>query len=592
MLDELMKALGLTSTVASQKPQVPQAVSAVPVMSDIPQAVPSVPVVSNAPLNDETPVRGLWGEITMPDQTDDSVPKLLGDSIHSAGETISDGLATGRKIIDRSVDVVTGNAQAASDDFVAGITGTESAANWDVDPGSIPDQEQAEAMLKKQAAIKEHLDNLPPEDADAVDKVVKLANGMKPDEFRALKSGPKTQVVETGNGFLAGLFDGIPFKEMMEGAANALGDRWDDPAIRNALIYYTGARLMGYSGSGSGMAAGQVLLKGWDNEAKLGAKTADAQAKLGAKNAIDLSKTIEYVDQSGRFHKVFASENGKYIQDPISGKSLEASKLKWRPKATGEKGLEGRKEAVRLNVRSLQDSVLSGIRSNKRTEDNDGGFEAHNIQKVEQMFADAGIADQLVNAYADAYGVGALERGSSKTLIRNSMEQLARDVAKNGGEVTIASALGHLDRMTITGSAKTIPKSVYNYKGDLVSSDAMSDLSKKIRNISQGKNAAIASISESNTAIETKMKRIDEISKKMSLDNVTRKLYAEYDKLASSDKDFRSYWEGQAGDSKGYSPFIMWLSDETDAGSRQKNWLSLGIKHRDLLDLGVTKKTK
>ena len=113
-------------------------------------------------------------------------------------------------------------------------------------------------------------------------------------------------------------------KTVMQMAGKALGSLFDDPAIKQALIYYTGARLMGYSGSGSGMAAGQVLLQGWANQDKQDLLTQTATSKANAKkaenDALDMSKTVSmwnprtrqqeigYMSKSGNFQRSSGGE--------------------------------------------------------------------------------------------------------------------------------------------------------------------------------------------------------------------------------------------------------------------------------------------
>ena len=53
-------------------------------------------------------------------------------------------------------------------------------------------------------------------------------------------------------------------KTIMEKAGSMLGEIFSDPAVRRALIYYTGSRLLGFSGVGSG----QILVSGWNQQSK------------------------------------------------------------------------------------------------------------------------------------------------------------------------------------------------------------------------------------------------------------------------------------------------------------------------------------
>ena len=163
----------------------------------------------------------------------------------------------------------------------------------------------------------ERVSKLAETDAD-VDKVVKSAAEIDPIELdKVLTPEVKTKVQQAADAVAKAKGDGYSMKDAMQGATGFLGDLFNDPAIKRALIYYTGSRLMGYSGSGSGIAAGSVLLQGWANQDKkdLLTQTATAKAadKKAANEALDMSKTVTmwdpkskqavagYMSKSGRF---------------------------------------------------------------------------------------------------------------------------------------------------------------------------------------------------------------------------------------------------------------------------------------------------
>ena len=99
-----------------------------------------------------------------------------------------------------------------------------------------------------------------------------------------------------------GWFDGVDLSKMMSAAGNFLGDIWADPAVKSALTYYVGSRLMGYSASGSGMAAGQVYVKGVEQQNKIDVVNAkaDKDAAIAAKKSTqpDMSKTVQMFDKN------------------------------------------------------------------------------------------------------------------------------------------------------------------------------------------------------------------------------------------------------------------------------------------------------
>ena len=99
-----------------------------------------------------------------------------------------------------------------------------------------------------------------------------------------------------------GWFDGVDLSKMMSAAGNFLGDIWADPAVKSALTYYVGSRLMGYSASGSGMAAGEVYVKGVEQQNKIDVVNAkaDKDAAIAAKKSTqpDMSKTVQMFDKN------------------------------------------------------------------------------------------------------------------------------------------------------------------------------------------------------------------------------------------------------------------------------------------------------
>jgi len=101
-----------------------------------------------------------------------------------------------------------------------------------------------------------------------------------------------------------GWFDGVDLSKMMSAAGDFLGDIWADPAVKSALTYYVGSRLMGYSASGSGMAAGEVYVKGVEQQNKIDVVNAkaDKDAAIAAKKSTqpDMSKTVQMFDKNTR----------------------------------------------------------------------------------------------------------------------------------------------------------------------------------------------------------------------------------------------------------------------------------------------------
>lgn len=437
------------------------------------------------------------------------------------------------------------------------------------------------SIIQKQKAEQKAIDDLPPEDKNSVDKVIKLASGLTPEQLRSFQTvseEDETEVTNTITSFFAGLIDGIPFKDMMEGAVNALGELWDDKAIQNAFVYYMGARLMGYSASGSGMAAGQVLLKGWDNKAKSDLALGTATAKAAADNAIDMSKTVNYVDKYGNFQKVYASKNGKFINHPKLG-TVDVSKTGWRPAATGEKDRQTRKLDATDRVNEIQNLVLNNLRSQTKNADGDGMYDENNVGKVTQMFQEAGLSQQMVDSYTDSYGIDGLEK--SIPMLRRAIESYSSAVA-NGEEVNIASLMGHLDRAMITSGKTQVPKTIYHSDGKVVGSDAMNTLSRELNKVHRVQNDLITKVTASTTLTEDQK---DEFIYSMKTEATKADILIQLNKsFKAIPEKHMNFWKKQAKDSKTMSsPFIMWLSSVTDPGRQHSSYASLNINvYRDL----------
>jgi hypothetical protein len=150
---------------------------------------------------------------------------------------------------------------------------------------------------------------------DAVIKKAAVEDGTKIAEEIGGENVAKVQ--EAASAIDKAVEDGFSVEEAMKGAGGFLGDLFKDPAIQRALIYYTGSRLMGYSGSGSGMAAGQVLLQGWSNQDKQKAANDKAAMtmtqKKAANDALDMSKTVSMWDPKTRQVQTgYMSKSGKF----------------------------------------------------------------------------------------------------------------------------------------------------------------------------------------------------------------------------------------------------------------------------------------
>jgi hypothetical protein len=253
--------------------------------------------------------------------------------------------------------------------------------------------ERVTALAEKDSGINKVMKNAAKEDGD------KIAADIGEENVATTQ--------EAADNVVKAVEDGFSMEEAMKGAGGFLGDLFKDPAIQRALIYYTGSRLMGYSGSGSGMAAGQVLLQGWGNQDKRNAANATANqtaaAKKAASEALDMSKTVTmwnpakkevetgYMSKSGKFQ---SSQGGPVVNAKDYG--LETYNTKQHKTFD---------EIDRSNIDVAQSSakdVLANISNNSEI------YDPVMQQTAQSLFADGSAIQEtlgLVTRSARASGV-------------------------------------------------------------------------------------------------------------------------------------------------------------------------------------------
>jgi hypothetical protein len=167
---------------------------------------------------------------------------------------------------------------------------------------------QALADLDKIQAMRKTTEDLQTkvsEDTEVQDLIAEMKK-LDPEDPIDSNLGAEAQIkIEKASKIVTkGWFDGVDLSKMMSAAGNFLGDIWADPAVKSALTYYVGSRLMGYSASGSGMAAGQVYVKGVEQQNKIDVVNAkaDKDAAIAAKKSTqpDMSKTVQMFDKNTR----------------------------------------------------------------------------------------------------------------------------------------------------------------------------------------------------------------------------------------------------------------------------------------------------
>jgi len=439
---------------------------------------------------------------------------------------------------------------------------------------------------------------VPEESSGDVTKIIGAAQNIPEDDVnKTLSPEQQLEVDNIAERVSNAIQGGHSPKEAIEKGSSFLGGLFGDKNIQRALVYYLGARLMGYSGSGSGMAAGQVLLSGMEDSAEAEKLRLKSEAESAAKNAVDMSKVVDMVDHKGNFVESYVSSNGKFFR-PVNAPENVAYQVSTSGVRLTKTGEEDRNTRIIKSSEKVRDkfgpAIMEELKGRVKTDARPDGYEQQNIDIAKQMFSEAGISDQLVSNLVDSYGLEYLESPTGQQALRNAMGQLAREVA-SGGIVDIASAQGQFDRMMMKASNKMLPKEIYMSDGNMASSDSQNKLSQRIRDINAVRSQALENLYARDDLTPAQVRREEvKINKLISFENVLQKAYADFNNRKSNEQ-FNSYWTRVATNNKS-TPFIEWITDTTGTGKEFNSFFSLAGKDEnyfsDLLSLNkkATKK--
>jgi len=268
-----------------------------------------------------------------------------------------------------------------------------------------------------------------------------------------------------------GWLDGIPLQEMMKGAASFLGELWDDEAIQHAFVYYMGARLMGYSGSGSGMAAGQVLLKGWDNKAKsdlaLGVSDAKAaEAKLKSQT-LDMSKTVKMFNpRTNQIIEGYAAPNGNF-QEMGSDKTYAAKDLDYLTyDSSRHKTREEMSKELMTSTTNITNKTLANIRT--QSIGDNPKYTSEQYKQVDDLFGDGNAARDVILQVTRAMDEAGVKTNTLafRSAIEGTIQRQIRDVAsgKYKGTEMVADLVGKVNEDMLKADLKGeggIPDFIY-----------------------------------------------------------------------------------------------------------------------------------
>ena len=306
---------------------------------------------------------------------------------------------------------------------------------------------QALADLDKIQAMRKTTEDLQTkvsEDTEVQDLIAEMKK-LDPEDPIDSNLGAEAQIkIEKASKIVTkGWFDGVDLSKMMSAAGNFLGDIWADPAVKSALTYYVGSRLMGYSASGSGMAAGEVYVKGVEQQNKIDVVNAkaDKDAAIAAKKATqpDMSKTVEMFDRKSK--KIVSGNmapNGDFYL-PGSDVAFNAAKAGLVTYKSGLKDHRTFEEIDNDMITYSNDAVVDAI---SLLDEDSFPY----IDQVKRLFSDGQAVDSMVlhasrrlKEQGVDYGTTAFRAALSGTL-KTEIEK----IAKNGGTDTNESMMKDL----------------------------------------------------------------------------------------------------------------------------------------------------
>lgn len=410
-----------------------------------------------------------------------------------------------------------------------------------------------------------------------------------------------------------GFWDGNTLKSMMEGVGNFLGDRLEDPAMQNALIYYVGARLMGYTNSESGMAAGQVLQAEWGTAAKAKVtalelkneredkklvadalkakqdadrysvvKKASDEAQAATDKALkksrtpDMTKTTTMFDR--RTNKTVTGNmapNGTFYQsgrkdeagNPIGVNSMEAGLVTYN--ASINQTQEVQHEDLKDTVSKTIASTLAGLDT-----------ELLHVKDARRLFEDGVAGNNMIQmVIRPLINSGRkVNTQSMKTALQNAIKKTIIKTATNGpsenGIVSndLASMVqSSFIKADIRSEGVKIPNFVFgkpsswkNGKPQAVTEDYEIDLVNKsalMNDVNKITSASMSALSED--LGEEDFEKLQKLRKRITPAKTLEKLSGIFMKNVMSDPTAASHWE-ERGSVDGTNAFVQWCTESLD----------------------------
>ncbi len=576
LLDELRKQLGLDgpdpTAVYTQDPRAVPQVQEMPPQLAVPQTpsyqkptyLPVEPQVQEVPLTVQEKLDAAYGV----------VPAAVQDLIETRGQGAVDEAITkdpdsglmhlqmDTEILGDDIQKSQGRIERLTDQIVEeqemGLDG-----KWPTD--------ELEAEKANLAELQSKATPVPAlGDNPDVKKIIKLASGITTDEFRAINTTDMGKIQEAADIIKTGVGDGQEPESMFKGAANWLGELFKEEAVRKALIYYTGARLMGYSASGSGMAAGQVLLKGWDNQAKSDLYDKQQKAKADANKAIDQTKTQDFWDPKTK-KKItgYMSKDGSLFYQ-VTGKGINKKPI--NPASTGLVSYNKDSHLTpEESVTKLQDV------SNETTERHlqtlrGGDYEDVNKQLLVEHFGNGRATRDLVALATREMAAAGKNVNSSgftsaiQNIITKAMDEQARGQRTGTYDEAIASMFGDWREAQLTADLSDeggVPAFVYgkatSWKSDgtpegydssfeatapdkAIFYNNLQDLTRQLVHLKKGKDG-LSDV---------------QVKAKVTPTRVAQEMAKIFKNTVMKNRDARTYWT-QAAEKVDSNAFMLWM---------------------------------
>jgi len=430
-------------------------------------------------------------------------------------------------------------------------------------------------------------------DPDSV-ALMNMAQGMDPTKLMPqLGTEDRNTVQEEGDSALKAFFDGSvdTVKGAMALAGKGLGSLWEDTAIKNALVYYMGARLMGYSGSGSGMAAGQVLIQGWKNQAAADIVTTKAENKAAANSAVDQTKSVQLWDKSSkRIISGYSSKDGKsfyQITDDGLNKDEDGNPIAINPVTSG---LVTYKSGTHQTFDEINKSILDS--TNKNTNDflkalnSNTSYDAEDLEALNQTFGNGRAARDVLEVVTREMQEAGVDYDNAaftamfQNMLTSTMEKQANGLRKGDYGEETASMVGEWREMQLKNSLTgegNIPDFIYGKatkwgdngvaeyeKGFDASGHAKGVLETKINSL---RNYWVKS-AVTNGATK------QDANEKITTTRVVQELGRLFQDTVMLDPIARVYWTDQAGDRS--NAFMSWMqSNDTSTINHEHQYLGL-----------------